>query len=351
LKRLLLASLLLVACRQIAGIKPITYSGADGGTGCSNGTVVLSSSNSLDLLTVAGGYDIVAVPDTTAIGYSGLHACATSTPCTEPPGLLTLGFNDIVTDYAASPTQIVYAVETNQTTGTGAIHSVSFDGTNDKTLLASASYPLWITTTAASTFWVSDDGASASLHCIGCGGNMNDQTWMSNPNLTATLGTFSDASTVYVIADDGTAAGTYGVYTCSATTACGTNGKLLAKGFQFAAINIKSEVVSDGTNVYVTNESSAIASITPAGVQTSIVKGVATSAIAVDGATGEIFYGTDNGTVAKAKTDGSGTPTTLSSCDPGSANDILGIALDATNVYVVLAPTTGNSAVWQIKRN
>ena len=354
-----LAPLLFVACRQVAGIHEITYEAgtvgdSGNGNGCTNGTLVLSSSDSLDLLYVAGGYDVVAVPDqssVTGLGFSNLHACATGTPCSQPAGLLTLGFNDVIMDYAASSSQIVYAVQTNQTTGAGAIHSIGFDGTNDKTLLASASWPSWITTSGNSTFWVSDDQTTATLHCIGCGGNMSDQTWMSNANLTVTLGAFADANTVYVVADDGSGGSTDAIYTCSTTTACGTTAKQLVKGLQFNAINLKAEIVSDGTNVYVTNESSAIASITPAGVQTSIVKGVTTSALAVDGATGDLFYGAENGTVSRTKTDGSGTPTVLSTCDPQNPSDILGVALDATYVYVLLSPPTGNASVWAIKRN
>jgi hypothetical protein len=360
LKRVLLSSLLLVACRQVAGIHDIAYEagpgGDGGGSGCTNGTMILTSSDSLELLYVAGGHDVVGVPDETSasgLGYSNLHACATGTPCTQPPGLLTLGFNDVVMDYAASSSQIVYAVQTNETTGVGAIHSVGFDGTNDKTLFGTASWPSWITTSGASTFWVSDDqsGSPATLHCIGCGGNTGDQTWMSNANLTITLGAFADGSTVYVVADDGTGGGSNGIYTCSTTTACGNTAKLLVKGLQFNALDVKSEVVSDGTNVYVTNESSAIASVTPAGVQTSIVKGVTTSALAVDGATGDLFFGEDNGTVARAKTDGSGTPVTISTCDPDSPSDIVGVAVDATNVYVLLSPPSGSSSVWAIPRN
>jgi hypothetical protein len=358
---LLASALLLASCRQVAGVSTIAYeagpNGGDGGNpnGCTNATLVLSSSDSLDLLYVAGGFDIAAVPDensATGLGYSNLHACSTSTPCTQPAGLLTLGFNDEVMDYAASSSQIAYAIQTNTTTGAGAIHSVGFDGTNDKTLLASASFPSWITSSGSGTFWVSDDqtGDPATLHCIGCNGNTGDQTWISNANLTTTLGAFADASTVYVVADDGTGNGANAIYTCSNATACGANAKVLVKGLQFSALNIKDEVAADGTNVYVTNESSAIASITPAGVQTSIVKGVTTSALAVDGATGDLFYGEENGTVARAKSDGSSAPETLSMCDPGSPDDIVAVAFDSTNVYVALVPVSGNSTVWAIKR-
>ncbi len=360
-RSIFLASLLLVGCRQVAGINVITYeagtSGGDSGNinGCTNATQILTSSDSLDLLYIAGGYDVVAVPDAnsaTGYGYTNLHACMTSTPCTQPAGLLTLGFNDEVMDYATSSTQIAYTVQTSTTTGAGAIHSVGFDGTNDKTLLASASWPSWITTSGAGTFWVSDDqtGDPATLHCIGCNGNSGDQTWISNTDLTITLGAIADANTVYVVADDGTSNSTNAIYSCSSTTACGANAKVLAKGLDFSAINIKDEVVADGTNVYITNESSAIASINPAGVQTSIVKNVTTSALAVDGTTGDLFYGEQNGTVARVKSDGSGTPETLSTCDPNSPNDIVAVAYDATNVYVVLVPTSGNSTVWAIKR-
>ncbi|MGL1102702.1 hypothetical protein ACSTLM_00640, partial [Vibrio parahaemolyticus] len=83
-----------------------------------------------------------------------------------------------------------------------------------------------------------------------------------------------------------------------------------------------------------------------AGVQTTIVKGVVSSALAVDGATGDLFFGEENGTVSRAKTDGSGTPVPISKCDADSPSDIVGVAVDATNVYVLLSPPSGNSSVW-----
>jgi hypothetical protein len=41
----------------------------------------------------------------------------------------------------------------------------------------------------------------------------------------------------------------------------------------------------------------------------------------------------------------------LSTCAPGDTNTIYGIAFDATNVYVLLVPTTGNAGIYAIKRN
>ena len=357
MKRALLLSLLLVACRQVAGIHTITYqqgTGDGGGGGCTNGTKVVTSSDSLDLLTVAGGYVLTAVPDVNSAsgtGYTNIHACTTTTPCTQPPNLITLGFNDTIGGYAAA-SNIVYTVLTNPTSGAGSVHSVGFDGSNDQVLLGTANFPVWVTLSGTRTFWVSDDltGSPASLHCIGCGG-AGDQTWISN--LTLTIGAFSDANNVYVVADDGSASGgSYGIFSCSTQTACGTSPKTLVKGLSINAITSNAITATDGTFVYLSNESSAIERIPSTGSPTTIVSGVATSAIAVDPATGEIFYGTETGTIAKAKSDGTGSPTTLSTCTLSDPGDIFGVAFDATNVYVLVSPASGGSStVWAIKRN
>jgi hypothetical protein len=238
-------------------------------------------------------------------------------------------------------------VQTNATTGS--IHSVGLDGKNDQTLLPNATSPTWIAASGTKAFWTSDDNGAtpASLHCLGCG--TGDQTWITGLGLT--LGVIADATNVYVIADDGSANATYGIYSCSISTACGATPKMWIKGLSFTAIYAATEIASDGTNIYVTNDTSAIIRVDSSGTQTTIAKTIAASVIAVDAATGELFYGADDGTVAKVKTDGSAPPVPLATCAPGDVNAIVGLAFDATNVYVMLVPGTGSAGIYAIKRN
>ena len=352
MKRLLCASLLLVACRQISGIHPILYeagTGGDSGAGaCTNAKTILTSADSLDILGVAGGYAMAATLSSQTSAYANILTCATANaPCTHPPGILALAFTDALESYTASSSLIYYALQTGA--ATGSIHSVTFDGKTDQVLLANAKSPLWMGSTGTRVFWTSDDlGATpASLHCIGCGSG--DQTWISNLGLT--YGVLADASTVYVIADDGSANLTDAIYSCSATAACGTTPKQIIKGLTFNAFYATSEIATDGTNLYVTNDQSAIIRIDTSGTQTNVVKGVAAPVITVDPATGDLFYATDDGTIARVKSDGTQPPVTISTCAPNDPNAVAGIAFDTTSVYVIVIPATGDNAIYAIPRN
>lgn len=331
-------------CRQVAGINPITYAGAEGGTGCSNGTVVLSTSDQLDMLSVNGGFVVAGVVGASGVGDSNLVACPTSAPCTQPKNLLTTAFNDTIGGYGTS-TKIFYTVQSG--TNTGALHSVAYDGTGDQVVLGSLAHPAWVATSGARTFWVDDDlaGGPATVHCVGCSGT-GDVTWMTN--LTTTEGLFADANDVYVLADDGT--GTTGVYGCSVQTACGATTRTVMKGLSPTSTVPVTQFASDGTNVYISNDTTQIIRIDGTGAQKPIATNVAAVAIAVDPVTGELFYGDDNGTVGRVKTDGSTPPSPMSTCDPQSPNEIYGIAFDSTYVYVLLVTTNLTSQVYAIKR-
>lgn len=347
--RLLLGSLLLVACRQIAAIHDITFEGGTGGDGggnvCTNGAPVLTSTESLDILSVAGGYAMAATLSASSSAYANVLSCPTGSTCTNPPGILSIAFSSSLSSYSVS-SLVYYAIGG----ATGSIHSAGLDGKNDQVLLPNAASPLWLGATGTKVFWTSDDGGAtpASLHCLGCGGS--DQTWISNLGLT--LGVIADASTVYVIADDGSNNLTNGIYSCSTSTACGATPKKLITGLSFNAFYASAQIATDGTYVYVTNDQSAIIRIDSSGTQKTVVQGVSAAVIAVDPATGDLFYGTDSGTVARVKSDGSAAPVTLSTCAPGDANAITGVAFDTTNVYVLVVPTSTNEqGIYAIKRN
>jgi len=344
-KRLALALpvVLSLGCRQVAGIGPITYSGGDGGGGgCTNATAVLSSSEALALVSVSNGFVSAGVLDSDGFAIANIVACPIGTTCMQAKNLLTPAFGDHVEAYAAA-SQLYYTL---QASTTGSVHSVAYDGTGDQSLLANATSPTYIAVSGARTFWTSDDLTGvASLHCVGCG--TGDQTWISS--LGTPYGVLTDASNVYVVADDGSG-GTNGIYACSVSTACNTNPRTVITGLPSNASFPAVEVATDGANVYVSNDSTEIHRVGPTGTQTSVIKGVAALAIEVDAATGDLFYATDDGTIARTKADGTGTPVPLSTCDPGNPNDVWDIAFDATYVYVLVAPTTGASTVYAVKR-
>ncbi len=345
LARAAIAALLLAGCRQVAGIDPITYAGAEGGTGCSNGAVVISTSDQLDLLSVTGGFAISGVVGASGVGDTNLVACPTSAPCTNPNNLLSLAFNDVLGGYAAG-SKIFDTVQNSPTTG--ALHSVAYDGTGDQVVLGNLTHPAWVAVSGARTFWVDDDlsGSAATVHCVDCSGT-GDVTWMTN--LTTTAGIFADANDVYVLADDGTGT-TTAVYGCSVQTACNATSRTVITGLSPAATSPVTQFASDGTNVYVSNDTTQIIRIDPSGTQKTIANNVAAVAIAVDPATGELFYGDDDGTVGRVKTDGSAPPSPMSTCDPQTPNEIYGIAFDSTHVYVLLVTTNLTSQVYAIKR-
>lgn len=343
---LAVAAAAVVACRQVAGINPIVYAGSEAGAaGCSNGRLVVSSMQQLDLLSVAGGFAFTAVTGANTGGDVNIVDCATSSTCSEPKGLLSLSFSDTLAGYA-SGTQIFYTVQSG--TDAGTLHAMAYDGTGDQVLLGGLARPAWVAVSGARTFWVNDDlsGLPATVHCYGCG--PSDATWITN--LTSTAGIFADANDVYVLADDGSGQATIGLYGCSVQTACGATPRTVIKNITPAALSPVTQFASDGTNVYVSNDATQIIRIDPTGAQLPVAKNVAAVAIAVDPVTGELFYGEDNGTVARVKTDGSATPTTLSSCDPVNPNEIYGVALDDKNVYVLLVGTNLASSVWAVPR-
>ena len=344
MRRALLA-LATVACRQVAGIDPITYAGSEAGTGCSSGAVVISTSDELDLLSVNGGFAVAAVVGASGAGDANLVACPTGAPCTNPKNLLNLAFSDTVGGYAAG-SQIFYTVQSGASTGS--LHSVAYDGTGDQVVLGNLANPTWVALSGTHTFWVDDDlsGSPATVHCVGCG--TGDVTWMTN--LTSTEGLFADANNVYVLADDGSANATTAVYACSVQTACGSTMRTVMTGLSPTSVSPVTQFASDGTHVYITNDATQIIRVDPSGTQKTIANNVAAVAIAVDPATGELFYGDDDGTVGRVKTDGSAAPVPMSTCDPDAPNDIYGIAFDSTHVYVLLVTTNLTSQVYAIKR-
>jgi len=336
-----------VACRQVAGINPIVYQGSEGGTtgGCTNATAVVSTTDELDFLQVASGFVSAIV-----VGGSGddtnVIACPTSTPCTQPQGLLSLGFNDALGGYAAG-SKLTYTISSTAANASS-LHTIDFTGSGDTTVLGSLAAASFVAVSGAKIFWIDSDpnSASANVHCVGCGAS--DTMWVTG--LSSPEGIWADASNVYFLDDDGSGLGTDAVFGCSVNTACNGTPRVVLKNLSPTATRPIVQFASDGANVYASNDASQIIRVDPSNAQTTVANSVAATAIAVDATTGDLFYGEDDGTVGVTKADGSGTPTVLSSCVPSEPDDIYGVAFDATNVYVLIFKSDNTSAVYAMKR-
>jgi hypothetical protein len=286
----------------------------------------------------AGGGRVYAQQST-----QGLVSCPTSAPCASPSLLFNIPVSDKLFDFSAG-TNLVYTLQA--AADAGSVHQASPDGTGDKALLQNLAYPAWVAVSGSRTFWVDDTSTvnsnvtPAVLHCIGCGSG--DQTWITG--LNATYAAFADANDVYVLADDGASSFTYGIYGCSVTTACGGSPHVVATGLDTSALT----VASDGTHVFVArSDESDIVSIDGAGTATPLALNVDVVALTVDASKGELYFATFAGLVAVVKTDGTGSPSVVSSCDT-NFGDIDSIAIDATNVYVLMG--TSGTSIFAIPR-
>lgn len=347
-----LAALAVAAgCRQIAGVEPITYTDAGSATtSCTNTTLVMTSNSTLDLLTVSNGFVATSVENGAASASTGIVDCPVGGFCAQPTNILSLGFTQSFGSYGAG-SSLAYTLK--QSDG-GSVHSIAFDGGGDQVLLSGLSEPIWAAVAGPRTFWVDDGlmGLPAKVHCIGCGAS--DTVWMNTPSSTA--GLFADANNVYVIADpDGTAT-TIDVYGCGVTAPCGTTPRVVIAGLDATNFFLGNPIpyavaffASDGTNVYASDDANSIIRIDQSNTQSPVITGIAAVAIAADGQTGDLFFADENGRIARTKADGTGTPTTLSTCDTNSAVDWL--AFDATNVYALVYSSDGSSSVYAIKRN
>ncbi len=354
MKRILWAAVAIAGaagCRQIANIGPLVYADAGGpGATCTNATLVMTSQSSLEQLTATNGFVAASIESGSGLSTTGIVDCAAGTTCTQPKNLLTLAFSDEFGAYAAS-SSLIYTL--NQASG-GSLHSVGFDGTGDTVLLSGLKRPLWTAVSGARTFWVDDDQTTlpASVHCLGCSGG--DAVWMPTP--ATTYGVFADANDVYVIGDvdaNGTVAAVYGCPVtgpCTATTRRTVISGLNPSVFAFGSTlpDAMALFASDGANVYVSDNANQVVRVDASGAQTTLVAGVAAGAIAVDPQTKEIFLGDDGGRIARAPSDGSSPPVTISAC---AGNDLVfWLAFDAQNVYALVYEPDGSSAVYAIKR-
>jgi hypothetical protein len=328
---LLVVASTIVACAQIVGIGD--FPGArDGGSDAPNdvaadapsscGAAIITSSSQIDSITATGTFIFTQ-------GFIlGLGRCANGSTCTDPPPLLNLASGDLFEYAAISPTSgLVYSAQNGNG---GSIHSTTYAGTNDTTIVTTALSPTYVASGGSNTYWVAD-GLPAEVHCVGC--SASDAVWITNVNNPTAL--FADATAVYALASDSTNV-TYGIFGCGANSACANNPRTVIEGLDQASVG-PTNVASDGARVYVPRfGTSTVVAVDSLGATKTIVTGVQATALAVDGTNAELFYGTDTGKVGRVKTDGS-MGATLATC----GQEILAVSFDATMAYALV--TTGIS--------
>jgi len=341
------------ACEDLVGIADLPSSDAGDATSdvappnnyvCTNSTTFMTtSSTDLVSLKVGNGYVYAG-----GEGF-GIMRCAAGDVCTPASDFINISPGNTFEDYAVATSSLFFTLQ-GAVGDAGSVHTAAFDGTNDQALLTNQTYPSWMAVSGSKTFW-SEDSINGSLettttpsivHCIGCNGP--DSPWITG--LGGTYGLMADASNVYVLADDGSADGTVGIYGCSVNTACGNGPRVVLTGADF--VTTEQMMATDGTNVYASLiDAMDIVRVDGSGKQTPIVTNATFEAIAVDPATNDLFFATDSGLIETTKTDGTGL-TKLSSCAPSLVD---ALAFDANNVYAIVQNnTTFALAVYAIPR-
>jgi len=317
--------------QDVAVDSPVTK--PDAGVVCHDGTTLLSTNVMLDRLGIANGF-VYARVNANAYTPIGVMRCATTGGCTAATSILEDAGASVFQDYAVGGSLYTTFLDD---AGGGSVHAAMLDGTNDQILVADASFPSWVTTSGSNVFWVSDaitaGGTSPSVvYCAGCDAG---SAWLSEP--AATYAVFADDRSVYLLADDGTKT-TEGIYGCSLDGGCIEGGaRTLITGL---VTDLPDQVASDGTYVYVArNDHSTIVRIDTTNTATNFVTNVVALAIAIDPASGTLFYGSVEGGIYSMPTDGSKPATELATCSNATINSIV---FDATNVYALVDGTNTN---------
>ncbi len=332
-----------LACRQIAGINPITYSAdAAGDGGCTLGTPLFTSTSNYNVLAVQGGFVYLDITG------SGVSRCA-STGCAGPLTIVTVPntVNDTYQSFGLASALLYYTFQSSLTADGGAangeLHSVGLDGTGDKAVLTNLAYPLWVATSGSRIFWVDDPLSGvvpgtnpATVNCIGCIGS-GSTPWITQ--LGMTFGLLADQNNVYVLEDDGTGTATDKLVACGTQTACAAAPRTVVPSLTSLTPPEIANVASDGTYAYVARPShSDVVRVDGAGAVVSVVTGHNVYAVAVDG-NGNLYYATDTGYIFRTRADGSDAGAAVALvCNQTSITDI---AVDAQNVYFLAGTTSG----------
>lgn len=296
----------------------------DAAPACSgSGTTLFEGMDVYDALAVEDGFVYVEVPG------SGVQRCPT-TGCASPSPV-------VATDAFVSATlgaNLTYTTQIAAEDGSGVvgeIRSAGLDGSGDGSLLAGAAYPGFVATSGGRTFWARDsfaiDDTPATLECVGCGG-AGSTPWIMGLG-GGTYGVVADAHRVFVLADDASLT-SVSLLACGLSAPCFGEPTVLLTGLDRTAS--AQQLATDGTNVWVVRAPQEdVVRIDASGEVAPVLVSQPVSALAVDAASGELYYGTSAGVVGKVPGDGSAAPTSLG-C---TGTPIAALALDATSVYFV----------------
>lgn len=332
---------LLSACADLVGITDLPDASdaalppTDGSAGnlvCPGSKTVIITTDSLHGMQAGGGY-VFVMPSS-----GGVARCVAGGTCSVPTNFLALDPNAYFEGYAVD--SLIHYTQQGGADN-GSVHTAALDGTNDQRVVGNLAAPTEIATSGGSrTFWL-DDTTQPAVHCIGCNGS--DAVWMSGFASSGRM--WADANDVYVMTSDGGSTGTTdGIYGCHASGACGTSYRTVATGIDSLGF-----ADSDGTNVYVWRyDYNDILSIDQSNSVTTLASAVGANDLKVDAATHELFYLSWANEIVRMPTTG-GSPVTLTTCD-ASFGTPDSIALDATNVYVLVELSSFNYAVYALPR-
>lgn len=293
-------------------------------------TPLFSGLDVYDAIGVQDGFVYVEVPG------AGVQRCP-STGCAAPTPV-------VASDAFVSATlagSVTYTTQIAADEGgvAGEVRSVHADGSGDEPVLAQATYPAYVATSGARTFWVEDsfaiDDTPASVQCIGCDASGGSTPWIMSVG-GGTYGMIADAGHVYVLADDASLA-SVSLLSCSADAPCFGEPRVVLGGLDRTVSAV--QLASDGTNVYVARATQGdVVRVDPAGAITTVLAEPSVAAIAYDASTDALVYATTDGLVGRVSADGSGASATLAKVDwPVAA-----VAVDDTNVYFVTGPSASS---------
>jgi hypothetical protein len=321
-----ISSLAALACRDIAGIKPLAFSDA-GSAACNapEATVLHTSGLEYDQMYAGGGF--VYLEST-----GGVERCAESGCASGTTAVVNVGASETFGGSALAGSSVDYSE--SDAAGTGQIHSVGGDGTNDQVVGSNLESPYYVAVTGSRVFWADDsytDGTGAvldSVGCIGCTGTTSTP-WISSAAFAGGIyAMVADASMVYVLADDLNIQN-YELLACSTTTACGASPTLLVPAVDPSTT--ETQLASDGTYAYLARADHAdVVRIDKSGNLVQLVTSQDVAAIAVDASAGNLYYGTSNGVVGRVSTSGTGTPTTITCV----ADPIVAMAVDSAVFFL-----------------
>jgi hypothetical protein len=316
-----LGSLLTLGC-----VQPGQSSDNAPACGATVATTVVNGTDLYDAIVVQNGSLYLEVPGV------GVKSCPV-TGCTTTTNIVA---TDSFVSATVSSQGVTYATQTAAATGgvTGEIDSVGLDGSAAQSMLGGLTYPAFVAAGSTTrTFWIDDsftvDDTPATVNCIGCTTGGASTQWINGIG-GGTYGMITDATSVYVLEDDPTLT-TVRLLSCPMQSPCYSEPRVVVDGLDRTIT--AQQIASDGTYVYAVRAGNEdVVRVDASGNVTVVVACQNVTAIAVD--SGNLYYGTQGGTVARVRSDGSGTVTTLS-C---GSDPIPALAIDATSAYFVTGP-------------